>query len=229
MSVRLSKTLGITFTDERLLQSALIHRSFFHEHPERAGDLSSNERLEFLGDAVLTFLTAEWLYARFPERSEGALTRLRAALVKRATLARFARDINLGDYLRISRGAESLAARERETLLSDAFEAIIGAIYLDQGIEAARTFVVPFLESAIDSIVAAHGGVDYRTRLQALLQQQYGVTPVYRTVDMSGPPHRTRFTIEVLMENTRIGLGSGLSKQAAAQEAARAALEYFAQ
>jgi ribonuclease-3 len=228
MHNRLSQVLGITFHDERLLQSALIHRSFFHEHPERADGLSSNERLEFLGDAVLNFLTAAWLYTRFPQQSEGDLTRLRAALVKRSTLAGFARQLNLGDYLRISRGAESLAARKHETLLSDGFEAVVGAIYLDQGIETVRAFVEPFLEREIDTIVAAHGGTDYRTRLQALLQQQHGVTPEYRTVTVTGPAHRAHFTVEVLLEERRIGLGSGATKQAAAQEAARTALEYLA-
>ncbi len=229
MHARLSNALGITFANPRLLESALVHRSFLHEHPERLGDLSSNERLEFLGDGVLNFLTAAWLYERFPERDEGQLTRLRAALVKKQTLAGFARSLQLGTYLRVSRGAESLAVRANDTLLADVFEAIVGAIYLDQGIETTRAFFVPFLEREIDQVLAAHGGLDSRTRLQALLQQQYSTTPVYRLVETSGPPHRQHFTIEVLMGEERLGLGSGSSKQLAARQAADAALKRFGQ
>ncbi len=221
----LQKVLGITFIDERLIKSAFIHRSFIHEHPERLEGLTSNERLEFLGDAILNFLTASWLYARFPEHSEGDLTELRAKLVKTTTLARFARELDLGSYIRISRGEDSPTARNRPPLLADVFEAVIGAIYLDQGLDAARTFVQPFLEREIERVLAGDVDIDYRTRLQEEIQARSGVTPTYATVQVTGPDHCREFTIEVLVGNERLGLGTGPSKQVAAQNAARVALE----
>lgn len=217
--------LGITFTNPRFLENALIHRSYLHEHPERTDGLTSNERLEFLGDAVLNFLTAAWLYQRFPERGEGELTGLRAALVKTTTLARFARELHLGDYIRISRGEDTSEARNRAPLLADVFEAVLGAIYLDQGIDTVRAFVMPFLEREIDLILSGQVEVDYRTRLQEKVQAEYGITPVYRTVSATGPDHQREFTVEVMMGQVLLGLGTGSSKQTAAQEAARVALD----
>lgn len=217
--------LGITFTNPRFLENALIHRSYLHEHPERTDGLTSNERLEFLGDAVLNFLTAAWLYQRFPERGEGELTGLRAALVKTTTLARFARELHLGDYIRISRGEDTSEARNRAPLLADVFEALLGAIYLDQGIDTVRAFVMPFLEREIDLILSGQVEVDYRTRLQEKVQAEYGITPVYRTVSATGPDHQREFTVEVMMGQVLLGLGTGSSKQTAAQEAARVALD----
>ncbi len=216
---------GVTFSEPRLLENALIHRSYMHEHPELTEGLSSNERLEFLGDAVLNFLTAAWLYERFPERGEGELTGLRAALVKTTTLARFARELHLGNYVRISRGEDTSEARNRPPLLADVFEAVLGAIYLDQGLAAVRVFVMPFLEHEVGLILAGQVEVDYRTRLQEKVQAEHGITPVYRTVSATGPDHQRQFTIEVLMEMELLGVGQGSSKQAAAQAAARAALE----
>jgi ribonuclease-3 len=221
----LAAQLGITFDDPGLLRRALTHRSFVYAHPEHAEDALSNERLEFLGDAVLNLLAASWLYQRFPERSEGELTTLRAALVKAATLARFARELRLGQHVRISRGEDSQHARERTALLSDVFEAVLGAIYIDQGIEAARVFLAPFLEQEGERLAAGRLESDYRTRLQELIQAQRGITPTYRTVGVSGPGHCQEFTTEVLVGEERLGTGTGLSKQRAAQQAARAALE----
>lgn len=225
MSEELMKDLGVTFADPRLLESALIHRSFAHERPDQVVGLTSNERLEFLGDAVLNFLTASWLYERFPARGEGELTSLRAALVKTTTLARFARELRLGNYIRISRGEDTSAARNRNPLLADVFEAVLGAVYLDRGIEAARAFVLPFLEREIELILSGQAEIDYRTRLQERVQAEYGITPVYRTVRVTGPDHRREFTVEVLVGEEPFGLGSGSSKQMAAQNAARVALE----
>lgn len=221
----LMKTLGVTFTDQRLLENALIHRSFLHEHPERVPGLSSNERLEFLGDAILNFITAAWLYERFPDHGEGELTALRAALVKTTTLARFARELQLGRFIRISRGEDNSAARDRAPLLADVFEAVLGAIYLDQGLDAVRSFVLPFLEREVELILAGNAEIDYRTRLQEKVQAEYGTTPVYRTVGATGPDHCRQFTVEVFVGQDLVGLGSGPSKQAAAQHAAQVALE----
>jgi ribonuclease III len=221
----LQRKIGITFLDQRLLQSAFIHRSFFHEHPELLSGVTSNERLEFLGDAVLNFLTADWLFQRYPERTEGELTALRAALVKTSTLARLAAGLGLGDYVRISKGEDTPAARNRPPLLADMFEALLGAIFLDQGLEAARSFVTPYLEQEMEAIHAGRAEIDYRTRLQERAQAIFNQTPVYRMVGSSGPEHRLEFTIEVLVGERALGTGKGPNKQAAAQGAARMALE----
>lgn len=228
MASRLEELIGVTFNDSRLLQSAFVHRSYMHERPERIPGLTSNERLEFLGDAVLNFLTASWLFTRFPTHSEGELTALRAALVKTSTLAGFARSLDLGSHVRISRGEDTPAARSRLPLLADLFEAVLGAIYLDQGLDAARAFVVPFLEGQIAAIQNGTVEVDYRTRLQELTQARYNQTPTYRTVSVAGPDHRREFTLEVLLGDQPLGIGTGPSKQAAAQQAARAALDRLA-
>lgn len=216
----LETTLGISFTDRRLLRSALLHRSFVNERPSETGGLPSNERLEFLGDSVLNFVSADLLYRRFPERSEGELTTLRTTLVKTATLAGFARELRLGDYVQLSMGDESASARQRPPLLADLFEAILGAIYLDCGIETARAFATPFLERALTQGTTP----DYKTLLQERVQAVRSKTPHYRTVAVSGPDHRREYTVEVLLGEERLGVGSGHSKQAAAQQAALHAL-----
>jgi ribonuclease-3 len=224
----LIEALGVSFHDPRLLQSALIHRSFLNEHPEPDKELSSNERLEFLGDAVLNMIAADWLYHFFPERAEGELTTLRASLVKTTTLARFAREINLGHYVRIGRGGDTQAARERPGLLADVFEAVLGAIYLDQGLDSARSFVLPFLQAEVERIFAGQVEHDYRTRLQELVQAEHGITPTYRTLQVSGPDHSREFTVEVCIGEQPYGVGCGSSKQNAAQDAARSALAALA-
>jgi ribonuclease-3 len=225
MSSSLEELIGVPFNDERLLQSAFVHRSYMHERPERIPGLSSNERLEFLGDSVLNFVAAAWLFARFPGSSEGELTALRAALVKTSTLAAFARELNLGARVRISRGEDTPAARNRAPLLADIFEAVLGAIYLDQGLDAVRAFVLPFLERHLLAIESGAVELDYRTRLQETAQARFNLTPAYRTASVSGPDHQREFTLEVLLGSQLLGVGTGPSKQAAAQAAARAALE----
>jgi ribonuclease III len=225
METELAALLGISFQNPQLLAIAMTHRSLCAESPDQAQGLPSNERLEFLGDAILNYLTASWLYHTFPEYSEGDLSAMRAALVKRPALSRFARSLHLGTYARISRNEESRAARQRDAFLADLFEAVLGAIYLDQGIEVARTFVHPFLEQEAAHVLDTNTVVDHRTRLQRKLQAQYGITPIYDTIDASGPDHKRLFTVAVLRNGEQIGVGSGSSKQAAAQEAARLALE----
>src|SRR5262245_28408194 len=222
---RLIERLGVTFTDPRLLQSALVHRSFLHEHPEQMPDLTSNERLEFLGDAILNFVTARRVFERFPDRGEGELTSLRSALVKTSTLADFARDLSLGMYIHLSKGEDISGARQRDALLADTFEALIAAIFLDSGLEAVQQFVGPLLDRQMDVIVA-HGLVmDYKSRLQERVQAERNITPRYHTVCVAGPDHRREFAVEVLAADERLGFGQRPSKQAAAQAAARAALE----
>ena len=214
---------GLTLRDPALLKTALIHSSFAHEQWEVP--VESNERLEFLGDAVLNFLTARYLYATYQEKGEGALTALRSVLVRESTLARFARSLELGSALKLGRGVEQHGGRERDSLLADGFEALVGAIFLDGGIEAVDRFWRPFLEPEVASVVAHGLTVDERTRLQERIQGERNQTPRYRTVRAEGPDHDRRFTIEVWAGDDRLGVGEGPSKQAAAQVAARAALE----
>jgi ribonuclease-3 len=219
------KRLGVRFADPRLLRSALTHRSFVHEHPDQALQLINNERLEFLGDSILNFVTATQVFERFPEHGEGELTTLRSALVKTTTLANFARALGLGSYIRLSKGEEASGARERDALLADTFEALVGALYLDGGLEAVRRFVGPLLERQIEAITEHGLTLDYKSRLQERVQAERNITPRYRVVSATGPDHRREFTIEVLAGDERLGVGQGPSKQAAAQAAARAALE----
>ncbi len=219
--------IDLHFADPTLLQSVLLHRSFLHEHPDQAVGLVDVERLEFLGDAILTYLAAALLFERYPERGEGGLTTLRSALVKTATLAGFARSIGLGGYLRLSKGEEQSGARERDALLADTFEALIGAIHLDQGIEAASEFVSTFLEQQLDQIDTHGLKLDYKTELQQRVQAERNVTPRYKVVSETGQDPRREYTIEVLAGDERLGIGAGSTKQAAAQSAARAALQFL--
>ncbi len=217
--------LETSFGNPQLLHMALTHRSFRKDQPDEASNQPSNERLEFLGDAVLNFLTADWLYQHFPDYDEGELSGLRSALVRMTTLARFARGMGLGAYVRISRSEESRDARNRDALLADVFEALLGALYLDQGINAVQQFITPFLEQEAERVLAGQADIDYRTALQKLLQSRYGITPTYRTIGVSGPDHNRMFTVEVLKAEETLGIGQGSSKQAAAHAAARVALE----
>ncbi len=218
---------GLNLRDPSLLETAMVHSSFAHESWETPRE--SNERLEFLGDAVLNFLTARYLFTAYPRKSEGELTSLRAAVVRESTLARFARTLELGSALRLGRGVEQSGGRERDSLLSDGFEALIGAIFLDGGIDAAAQFWTPFLEGEVQTILERGLSLDERTRLQERMQGERNQTPQYRTVAAEGPDHDRRFTVEVWAGDERLGTGEGSSKQAAAQAAARAALQLLDQ
>ena len=217
--------LGVQFKDPELLESALTHRSFVHEHYESL--LQPNERLEFLGDSVLNFLTAQYLYHAFPDHSEGQLTAMRAALVRAVSLARFAREYQLGKYLKLGKGEEHSGGRERNKLLADAFEAVLAAIYLDQGMDAANEFLRPMLEAERTRVATNGLQLDDKSRLQERVQSERNQTPRYRTIHAEGPDHNRTFTIEVFAGDEKLGLGVGNSKQVAAQEAARAALAYL--
>jgi len=219
----LEKTLRINFNDKSLLQRALTHRSYLNENPDYP--LSDNERLEFLGDAVLDFLTAKYLYNHFPEIAEGGLTSLRAALVKGETLARFAAALNLGPYLLLSHGEAESGGREREPILCAAFEALTGAILLDQGLQAAEEFTLRCIEPEVERILDQELYKDAKSMLQELAQGRLQITPTYRTVAERGPDHAKEFTIEVLIGDEAYGRGIGHSKQVAEQEAAKAALQ----
>ncbi|GAB4574026.1 MAG: ribonuclease III [Anaerolineae bacterium] len=219
----IQERLKLNFADQSLLQRALTHRSYVNEHPHDA--IEDNERLEFLGDAVLDFVTGDWLYNRYPEMDEGRLTRLRAALVRTETLAALAEKCALGEALRLGKGEEESGGRNRQANLCSAFEALVGALYLDQGLEAVQDFVLPLFEPELNYIVNNGADKDPKSLLQEWSQARLGLTPVYRTVEAVGPDHAKRFTVEAVIGEHPFGRGVGRSKQAAAQAAARAALE----
>jgi ribonuclease-3 len=222
----LEENLGCAFADKSLLQRALTHRSYLNEHPEFP--FEDNERLEFLGDAVLDFVTAEYLYHRFPEMAEGHLTNLRSALVRRETLARFSRRHGLGDHLLMGRGEAESGGRLRPATLCAAFEALVGALYLDQGLKAVQQLVMPLIEPEVARTLRRRLERDPKSQLQELAQGQMQHTPRYETIEESGPDHAKEFTVRVTIGSVPYGHGTGLSKQQAAQAAAQSALEALA-
>ena len=218
--------LNLPFKDSLLLDRALTHRSYLNEHPEA---LEDNERLEFLGDAVLDFVVGAWLYNRFPEMNEGDMTRLRAALVRTERLANFAEQINLGPLLRLGRGEEEGGGRARPAMLCASFEALIGALYLDVGVSSVETFMAPMLEITADVILANHHDRDAKSILQEWAQSLGFMAPNYRKVAERGPDHDKIFEVEVEINNQVYGRGTGRSKQTASKAAARAALDKITQ
>lgn len=216
-----SKRLNLPFRHHFILSRALTHRSYLNENKDAIED---NERLEFLGDAVLDFIVAEWLYNHYPEKPEGDLTRLRAALVHTDQLANFARQIDLGQALRLGRGEIQAGGRKRLTLLCDAFEALIGALYLEGGIEAVNEFMIPMLENVVEEIFQSHMDEDTKSRLQEWAQGHGFPSPRYILIAEEGPDHEKRFEMEVKIGNKPYGRGIGSSKQTAEKSAAKEAL-----
>lgn len=215
----LQEKLGYTFNDEAILVRALSHSSYVNEN-HSAGD--SNERLEFLGDSVLGLITAENFFKNYTKLPEGELTKLRAATVCEKSLAGFARQLELGKYLLLGKGEILTGGRERPSIQADAFEAIIAAIYLDGGMEAARNFVLKYIEEAIRQQQSIR---DYKTMLQEVVQRNPGEIIEYVLTGETGPDHDKRFEVEVHLNSNVIGRGIGKSKKKAEQEAAREALE----
>ncbi len=213
--------LGIPFTDILLLSRALTHRSYLNEHPEA---LEDNERLEFLGDAVLDFLVGAWLYNHFPEMAEGELTRLRSALVRTEQLAEFARKIDLGNAMRLGRGEAAAGGGNRPALLCGTFEALVGAVYLDLGMDEVRVFLEPILKEAADDILLTRKEQDPKSIFQEWAQSQGFGPPNYRTISTSGPDHNRLFEVEVWVGEKIFGYGKGHSKQAATKAAAKDAI-----
>jgi ribonuclease-3 len=220
MLASLEEALGVHFQNPALLDLALTHRSYIYETPGEG--LTSNERLEFLGDSILAFISADFLYRTFPKLSEGELSDIRATLVRRETLANFAREIHLGDYLHLGKGEQSSGGGQR--VLASAFEAVLGAIYLDQGIEVVRACLLPRLDPLARTIVEKRLFKDHKSRFQELAQAHDAITPTYHVVSQEGPSHNRKFTVEVRLGDQVAGRGHGRSKQAAEQEAAYAAL-----
>lgn len=218
----LQKTINVEFKDKTLLKAAFIHRSYLNE--ERSIK-ESNERLEFLGDSILSFLTSDYLYKTYPGYPEGTLTNIRSSLVKTKSLADIAITMGLGDILFLSRGEEDSGGRKNTSLLADTFEALLGAIYLDQGIEVARAFLSTVLFPLAAGIVEKKSYIDYKSLLQEIIQEQTKISPTYRVVKSEGPDHAKTFWIEAMMGEAVLGQGMGKSKQEAEQAAAYAALE----
>jgi len=219
----LQQTLGIHFKDPSLLEQALVHSSYVNENPSLA--LASNERLEFLGDAVLGLVIAEKLYLDSPHLNEGEMTKLRAALIRQTTLFHIARDISLGDYLYLGKGEEISGGRHKPVNLAGALEAVIAAVFLDQGSDITRDFILRLLGKELQKVVNRGAEPDYKSRLQHLIQSRQQQTPAYQLIEAEGPDHNRRFTIEVRVGDTVLGRGMGKSKKLAETEAARSALE----
>lgn len=227
---RLAESIGVRFRNPDLVRLALTHRSVAHELRSAAPSLNlpasqrSNERLEFLGDAVLGYLVAADLYRRFPDAPEGDLTSRRVALVRAERLVGWARAINLGDHIYLAQ-SERISASDRDRVLSGAFEALIGAITLDQGVEAAAEFVQPFLNADAAGSLAEGIAANPKGQLQEYVQEHYRQGPIYRIIGAEGPDHARVFTAEVVVEDTVLGSGTGESKRLAEQAAAAMALE----
>ena len=219
----LQENLGYRFRDESLLRGALYHSSYANEH--RNENIVSNERLEFLGDAVLGFVSAEFLYSRFPHAPEGELTRIRAALVREESLFEVAQALQLGECLMLGKGEESGGGRQRPSILADCTEAVFAAVYLDGGMDCARDLIHRVLLSKGDIEVAESRRRDYKTELQELVQRKPHQVLRYELVGQSGPDHAKVFTVAVLLNGDPVGEGSGHSKKEAEQASARAALE----
>lgn len=217
----LAERLDLSFRNLTLLSRALTHRSFINENPDA---LEDNERLEFLGDAVLDFLVGAWLYNQYPEMAEGPLTRMRSALVGTHQLAAFARKINLGAALRLGKGEDDGGGRTRDTLLCATFEALVGALYIDSGLDAVRDFVEPMLEPVADKIIFLKEDVDPKSSLQEWAQAHGKGVPIYLQVDVTGPDHERIYTFEVVIDGEPFAQGQGTSKQSAGKMAAAAAL-----
>ncbi len=217
-----AQTLGVSFKNLDLLVEALTHRSYLNEH-KTAGN--HNERLEFLGDAVLELAVTHFLFERFPNKPEGDLTAYRAALVNTVSLAETAEALGVNDMLLLSKGERKDTGRARENILANAFEAILGAIYLDQGYDAAEAFVRRNLYPKIDTVLEKRTWQDGKSHFQEVAQEKRGITPTYKTLSEEGPDHDKQFTVGVFLGSEEIARGDGKSKQEAEQAAANAALE----
>lgn len=219
----LQDALGYQFNDLARLKAALVHTSYVNERPDR--EIESNERLEFLGDAVLGMVVAHRLFELRPEAPEGDLTVLRAWLVRQSTLARWGRNVVLGSYMLLGRGEVRGGGRERPAIVARAFEAVIGAIYLDGGLDGARQILQPLVDAEIASGFSPQKVVDAKSRLQQVTQARFETTPVYSLLESSGPGHSPQFVVEVQVGPEIAATGTGRSKRAAQQSAAHAALQ----
>lgn len=218
----LLKDLGISVKNKELLTQALIHRSYLNESRRK---ITSNERLEFLGDSILSFVVSNYLYQQFPQLKEGDLTNFRSSIVKTTTLASVAQTLKLGTYLFLSKGEEEGGGRTNPSILADTFEAVLGALYLDVGLEKTKKVIDKFLLPLLEQIIVKKLYKDAKSSLQELVQEGTKISPVYTVIKEVGPDHAKEFTVGVYVNDKLLGEGSGKSKQDAEQHAARAALE----
>lgn len=218
----LENSLGYSFKKKSRLKEALTHKSYAHE---KANEHSSfNERVEFLGDAVLELIISEYLFNSYPDFTEADLSRVKAYTVQESTLAQTAKDLDLGTYLLLGKGEEMTGGRKKDSLLADAFEAILAAIYLDGGFKNAREFTLRHLASKIDDLASTNFIFDFKTKLQEVAQAQFGVLPKYVIHKEEGPEHKKTFEVKVFIKDNFLGSGKGKTKKAAAQKAAEKGL-----
>lgn len=219
---KIEKIIGVEFKNKSLLETAFTHRSYLNEHRTIE---EQNERLEYLGDAVLEFLVSKYMYKRYPKRPEGELTSFRSAIVKTTTLADTARTLKYGIHLLMSKGEENTGGRDKDYLLANTFEAVLGAMYLDRGITVCENFLKSVLFSKVDDIVSNRLDIDPKTKFQEVAQELYKITPEYELVSETGPDHNKRFVMAVYLGSKEHGRGSGISKQKAETAAAISALK----
>ncbi|MCA9366398.1 ribonuclease III [Candidatus Kaiserbacteria bacterium] len=220
---KLQALIGVAFTDTGILLSAITHRSYLNEHREAKQD--HNERLEFLGDAVLELAVTDYLFKKYPEKPEGELTAVRAALVNTISLSEASSKLGINDYLLMSKGEAKDTGRARQYILANAFEACIGAIYMDKGYEAAEAFIAGQLYAKTDRIVEKRLWQDPKSRFQELSQEHVSITPTYEMLSQVGPDHDRVFTVGVFLRSEQVAEGQGRSKQEAEQAAAEKAIE----
>lgn len=218
----LERIIEQKFKDKDLLTLAFVHKSFINEHPE---EKAYNERLEFLGDAVLELAVTQFLYHNFPQQPEGQLTSWRSALVKGKNLAKVSKGLNLGQFLLLSRGEDLSGGREKEYILANTCEALIGAIFLDQGFETANQFILKHIVVMLDEIIAKGLNIDAKSRVQELAQDKFSLTPTYELVSEEGPDHDKKFVMGIYFGKRLAGEGQGASKQEAEQAAAQNAMQ----
>lgn len=218
----LEKNLGTKFKNKKLLIQALTHRSFLNEANQP--DIESNERLEFLGDTILSFIISEWLFKQFPDYLEGDLTNIRSNLVRTTSLAKIAQRLKIGNYLLLSKGEKESGGQKNPTLLANTLEAVIGAIFLDQDLKTVKKFIRSNFFSALESLVRLGGLKDSKSLLQEKIQSETNFSPVYKTIKEEGPDHNKTFTVGVFLGNKLLATGVGKSKQQAEEEAAKIAL-----
>lgn len=223
----LQERLGYRFKNLTLLKIALTHSSYSNEMKNKGVSLHCNERLEFLGDAVISLITAHHIFSRYPEEDEGNLSRLRAQAVRDIALSEYARELGVGQALYLGKGEDTPEGRDKKSTLENAFEAITGAIYLDGGLEAAAAVALPFIEKKVSAAAEIGENRDYKTILQQIVQMEQGERLEYVAVAEYGPDHNKTFEIEAQLNSNVIGTGKGHSKRMAEQEAAKKALEYF--
>lgn len=215
--------VGISFKNKELLRQAFTHRSYLNEN--RSLKTGHNERLEFLGDAVLELVITDFLYEKYPSKTEGDLTSIRSALVNAQTCAAVASELSFNDFLLLSRGEAKDTGRARQYILANALEAVIGAVYIDQGYDVAKDFIIKYITPLTEKIVEEELWLDAKSRFQEKAQDAVGITPLYRTTKEIGPDHDKKFTVGVFLNNEMIAEGDGDSKQEAEQSAARKALK----